>query len=417
MILIASNLTRHIWSASILCLAASVSIVAAQSAPAPQLPEVNQPSKAVALPSGTGTELPQLYLTASAQTRSGSSRPDRASYNFGQISTQKPAFITHLFVLRNDTKSPITVDHLQPSCGCTTASLQGKEGQPVPTRIAPGEEAQVRVTVDPSHLVAGPIQKSVLVFVKDQVAPAATLQMSGVLQPEALFAPSTLDFGRVPAGGERSLPLSVTISSQLLASGAQPRLVCSIPDLQIVPDGPAVTTPLTPGSTDTSSSVTQAYHVMLSPFAHLGRFNAKVSLVFTAPGSDRTQDFVNAVIPLTGEVIGEVSAAPGAISFGRVNAASSPVQRIILTGQALGQAQIISPNHFVNAHFLSMGPNAHEQNAGASNTTSKAVPQMRLLEVSLRPQTPDGPLDTVVVIVTAHGQHLVLPLYAQVTHP
>src|SRR4051812_44236271 len=46
-------------------------------------------------------------------------------YDFGVIYEAQVSNVRHLFVLKNNSASPMTLDRLMPSCGCTTAVVNG----------------------------------------------------------------------------------------------------------------------------------------------------------------------------------------------------------------------------------------------------------------------------------------------------
>ena len=55
----------------------------------------------------------------------GRGRLGNAVYESGVAGPQIAVPLEHTFVLRNDTPTSLTLDHLQSSCPCTTASLVG----------------------------------------------------------------------------------------------------------------------------------------------------------------------------------------------------------------------------------------------------------------------------------------------------
>lgn len=88
-----------------------------------------------------------------------------SSFDFGDVS-QEEGVVTVLFSIENKGESNLTIDRLETSCGCTSASIifQGKEG-PIfnmpghdineqiegwQMTIAPGQKAQLKVYYDPN---------------------------------------------------------------------------------------------------------------------------------------------------------------------------------------------------------------------------------------------------------------------------
>lgn len=128
--------------------------------------------------------LPTAFFTASepqpADAWPEDSAPGVDRYDFGTHSTAASTAIQHLFLLRNGTGQVMTIQRVQPTCGCTTAFAGDRADAPPPS-IAPGGWVPVHVSVDPGHLAAGPIRKSVNIFVAGQLAPAAVLLVTGTL--------------------------------------------------------------------------------------------------------------------------------------------------------------------------------------------------------------------------------------------
>ena len=109
-----------------------------------------------------------------------------SSFDFGDVS-QKEGAVTVLFSIENKGESDLTIDKLETSCGCTSASIifQGKEG-PIfnmpghdineqiegwQVIIAPGEKAQLKVYYDPDvHKdFRGPATRSISVLSNDPI--------------------------------------------------------------------------------------------------------------------------------------------------------------------------------------------------------------------------------------------------------
>jgi hypothetical protein len=120
----------------------------------------------------------------------GMARPGDAVYALGSLGSLPPGALAHTFVLRNDTHIALTLDHLQTSCSCTTATVADGAADngasdtgttDTGTVIAPGKTLAVKVALNPQRLLPGLLHKSVWVFVQGQDAPAATLEMTGAL--------------------------------------------------------------------------------------------------------------------------------------------------------------------------------------------------------------------------------------------
>lgn len=171
-------------------------------------------------------------LTALSET----ARPGGAVYDLGSIGSPSSASLTHTFVLRNDTKTALTLDHLQSSCPCTSATIGGSSG--AGAVVAPGQSLFVKVAVNPQMLSPGLLHKSVWVFVQGQEAPAATLEVTGALLPAVSFSPLSLAFGQIERGTELTLLLRVTPLTAHLEQGTELRLVSPDPDVSVTDNCP-----------------------------------------------------------------------------------------------------------------------------------------------------------------------------------
>lgn len=77
--------------------------------------------------------------------------------NFGKIPQYKP--VTHDFWLINNGKSPVSIENVMASCGCTTPEYSTKP-------IAPGDSTVVRVGFNAA--ADGPFDRSINVLLNNQ---------------------------------------------------------------------------------------------------------------------------------------------------------------------------------------------------------------------------------------------------------
>ena len=80
---------------------------------------------------------------------------ESTSHNFGSEIDEKGGDVSHRFVFTNTGDAPVTIQNVQPSCGCTTP---GWTKEPV----APGEQGYVDATFRPNGF-AGSFSKSLTV--------------------------------------------------------------------------------------------------------------------------------------------------------------------------------------------------------------------------------------------------------------
>lgn len=345
-----------------------------------------------------------------------------ARYSFGDASVLSTTPIKHTFRLRNDSAAPVTLERLQASCGCTSAVAGGTSPKTPPFVVASGEEVQINVSVDPTHLAPGNAFKDVWVFLQGQAAPAATLEMVGMVQPAASFSPTVADFGRVSAQNAKSILLTVTLDPRLSKTGKPPHLVSSDPNISItlLPEkatgkGAASGETHLVSAKNDASLVTQRYRIALVPRPRLGVLSAALSLLVPAGNNGSVQTPVGATVPVVGEVMGDVSATPGAAVFGSVTAGKSAVMSVTLFGAAsdtLRNLKVFSASPFISAV---LGKTSSEKLAVSAGLTplarQSAARNSCTLTLSASPKMPPGTLQTQVIITTAKGEQLVVPIF------
>lgn len=125
--------------------------------------------------------LPCLMARADAPSSLTVTPPDMARYDFGTRTCGDSSPLTHTFRLRNGGTQTLTVTSAVTSCHCTEAEPEGNKVLPV--TLAPGATLPLVVTVDTNRLGPGPVSKTVWVFVRGALEPAATLEVTGTLRP------------------------------------------------------------------------------------------------------------------------------------------------------------------------------------------------------------------------------------------
>ena len=321
---------------------------------------------------------------------------DVGQHDFGTVSQLAPALISETFTVRNGTREPLVVDHLQPSCGCIAATFAGQPGNAPPAkRLAPGQSVSVDVLLDSTGLEPGPLRKTVLWFKDWQDSHSATVVMVGSLIPAASFSPQVINFGSVKSGTKLSQLLTVTLDSTRLPAGAAIRITCSDPSIEVVPlpHGPV-------GATSASGPSQTQYRVTLLPDAYLGLLGDRISLLVTTPGANGSAPRGSAVGStetgaafVTGEVTGDISALPASLAFGTVSTGKSATRQTFLLGLAGSGLTATTDNPYLTARLQLGGPKP-------------------LLNVTLSPSAPAGPLAANVIVKTQNGQRLRVPVFA-----
>ena len=328
-----------------------------------------------------------------------------ARFNFGTILTSQADFVTHRFLLKNQSSAAILVDRLVPSCGCTTAVLQGASGL-LPQVIAPGGQFTILVGLDPSQLSAGPVHKSVSIFDATNSQSLAVLEISGTLRSAVLASSPALNFGNVPSGTSLSLPLTFSIDPSWSPVASSMHLVSSNPDLR---------TTLGQTPSQRGSVLKKTYQVSVSPQAHLGLLGGVVSLIMPASDSGSNAFKVIASIPVLGQVTGGFSASPSCINFGSVPRGTFLSQQVLLTSTFPGALQDLK----VFSAYDGIGVRLADPQAVSAMHSSPAsrLSQSQVLEVALSPEIKLGTLTTQVIVTAKNGEQLILPVTVTVSAP
>ena len=396
----------------------ALTALASADAPTPNAPVVVQVQPAA-------TENATLSVVAADGVKSDA--PSVGKLDLGAVDSLAMPKIEHDFVLRNNGKAPLTIERIQPTCGCTSVLMGEKE---TTKTLAPGEEVKVHVEVDVTRF-HGAIRKAVRAYGADNTL-LATMEVAAVIQDPVTFSSRQIDFGRVNFGTGATFPLDVTLSPRLLDKRVLPKLVSTNPNIQITPvEDKATAKATTP--TSTASNV-RRYTVALAPTAPIGQLTGM--LTFALPEADaaivegHTQEkpaansvaantvaantvaandvaarlntaLETAMVAVTGEVVGKISANPNMVIFGAAKEA-----QVTLTGASpavLKNLKVTSPSPWVKARVLTP---AKAEAVATLNTAT--------LELTLDPRTPAGTLQTQLIVTAADGERLSLPLLAEV---
>ena len=323
------------------------------------------------------------------------------NYQFGTIQALRVAPIEHTFILRNNNPTPVFLDRLQPSCGCTTAVAGAAKTE---RGILPGKTLQVHVSIDPGHLSAGPITKTVWVYIKGQSDAAATLQMIGTMRAAVTFSPTFLDFGRVDRGSTPFRLLTMTLDPQLAVVTA-PLLSLSSQDIKISQE-PELT-----AKAAKAKRTVFTYRLTLTPTAHLGEMNGLIALAPPSDGSALIHALQAVSVPIMGEVVGELSASPSAVVFGTVTQGQAATLHILLTATSADALHNLSVRSLTPSISVGLtGTPIRQQNGATLPLTSL----QRVLDVTAEPALSVGSLQTQVIVTTGHHQELVLPVFVSV---
>jgi hypothetical protein len=332
-------------------------------------------------------------------------------YDCGRIDPFAQKSVQARFSARNETGTLVSVTAVQPSCSCTTARLTRSARDSrlelrMPAAIGPGQPFVVEVSVDLADIPAGMMMKSVAVFVAGRADPALELVVRGDVAPAVTFSPTLADFGNVRAGAGRSLEITASLDSRAAALGA-PDLASSSPYVHVVREvsdrpagGPSASRAAKPAGAP--ALVERRYAVSVDRNAPIGTIFANLTF---APGSAAIPGLAGLVVPVIGQVTGEVAAEPRQVGFGRVDSRVPYAMRIILTGETTLALQGLTMTTDSPLLSASLAPAA------------TAAPPFRILTIRLRAGAPAGIFRSNVWVTLAGGTRLTIPVTAFVMQP
>ena len=320
--------------------------------------------------------------------------PGEAQTDVGSVDPAVQAQATQTFRLKNTTGGPITISRLRASCGCETLLLT-KGGQSVPTTIlAPGEQAEVKMSVRLAGQHSGRLEKFAWVYGPQGDPALATLVMALTIRQAVSFSPDFLDFGTVAGQTTHVRPLTVTVDRSAVPPGGLPPLADEDGEVRAAPQGSPQ-----PTLRDGKPSVRQDYLVTLTAPPQSGRVSGR--LRFAAPpqgGGLLSSVFVS----LGGTVTGDLSASPKTVYFGSV-----------VSGQAATRQVLIS----VSAQKASSALTVSSSSVWLSPSLSPPGGSPRLLTVALKAGAPSGPLQAQITVVSDKGDRVVVPVIAEIVRP
>ena len=298
--------------------------------------------------------------------------------------------------------------------------------------LAPGQETTVEVTVDLDGLPPGPLRKMVSVYPAAPAGggtpasnPVAVLTMEGAIAPAVAVTPPLLNFGPVTAGQSQTLLLTADIDARLFPNGAAGG---GVGDVQLAPVEAALVsvTPVPASEGDRSSgqappppapgTVRRQFRVAVDARAPLGSLMTKLRFVPpTGTGASRMAAWHSGTTPVVALVLGDVSATPTRVDFGRVGriianvnaAAPSPkaldasaMQQVVLTSaneRAFDGMECVSGSPFVQVQVQTGG------SPTAAPPTAQPAVARRVLTIRLLPSAPVGAFSVQVTFACGTG--------------
>ncbi|MGE4544537.1 MAG: DUF1573 domain-containing protein [Pedobacter sp.] len=132
-----------------------------------------------------------------------------------QIVTETPAFhfgtiaegdkVEHIFTFTNQGDTPLIIDRVRSTCGCTGTLLSQKE-------VLPRQSGEVKIIFNSSGM-RGPVVKWIYIYSNDPVNPKSKLQINGIVKPEIAITPNKLHLTGMTPGEKREVQISLTNNS------------------------------------------------------------------------------------------------------------------------------------------------------------------------------------------------------------
>ena len=239
---------------------------------------------------------------------------------------------THRFDLVSDGEEPLVISGVKPSCGCTKAliHLVGAEGEDL--EYTPGDPIPVgqafyldtEINTDGKQ---GPFTAQVSLIANDPRG-SFNLRMVAEIEPVLKVMPApTVYFGRITTA--EAVEDTVTVSS----SSGEPFMLKPRTDAMVEPLRIELE-PIEPGDDGRASQWN--LKVALGPDIPIGmrnypvRFDSDIVVPHPKyPSADGSAQYYSVQLNVQAQVTGMVSAEPGFLSFGMVNA-GTPVERALM---------------------------------------------------------------------------------------
>lgn len=124
---------------------------------------------------------------------------DKSVVDFGKVRPGQE--LTTSIVVANNGNTPLLVERIKTSCGCTKASISSSS-------IPPQSFADLQLVFAVPN-VRGPMKKYVSLYSNDSASPEYVLEINASVTPTAALEPNPMNFGSVP---RTSLPVSKNAS-------------------------------------------------------------------------------------------------------------------------------------------------------------------------------------------------------------
>lgn len=240
---------------------------------------------------------------------------NRPFFDFGRVGYG--AKLEHVFLIRNDEASPVTVRDLIPSCGCATPRIrylasngehvEGRSGRDGPViTLPPGVTAELLVRVDTEHVREMNLDKLATVRMRSDSAstPYLTFEMHLVVERLMRAVPGAIALGLTPQGAGASGRADVV--NDVPGSSTRVKGIASI-------EGPFTATV---DETEIAGVPVWIVVATAKPDLPIGPANGKITLSVTK--EDGTGEGAPFSIPVSAQISPEIVVRPPVLAFGTI---------------------------------------------------------------------------------------------------
>jgi len=226
------------------------------------------------------------------------SEPNR---DFGTV--PQGSMLSHPFRLTNNTNTPIKVNHLRVSCGCTVATMPVAE-------VKPGESTIVTAQMDTRRFV-GPKTVQIYVQLEQPAWQEVRLSVTANARTDVTVHPDAIAFCKVPRGstGTKAATVSFLGNQGIQITGASCESTFIKPEVRAVKQ-------------DFNETVYEV-RATVNGGLPVGNWFADVWLTTNQAGMPRVR------VPVTVEVEPLITANPGAVQMGEA-AVGKPTEKSII---------------------------------------------------------------------------------------
>ncbi|HLI48898.1 MAG TPA: DUF1573 domain-containing protein [Chthonomonas sp.] len=336
-----------------------------------------------------------------------------STYDFGTVDPLQIKTLRCTFRLHNNTVVPITIEQIQPSCGCTSTLLSPTSESNGKATIAPNQTVTLSANIQVNRLNPGDFIKYIYVFTEGDPSPTVTLEMKGRVLPIVEFDPPVVDFGTVPFESAHTQVLKIRIDDRLLKRSRRPLLLRTTLSSSPTPSDrqpslPFIKTTLIskphPIKWHGRTAMEAAYQVTLEPYAPLGPLQAILYSAVPSPSNALARNTAT----LKANVVGSFQCDPHVIVLGSVFQGLTAYDQTIIktTRPDLWQGLTIRTSApYLKAWLVPLPTSA----------ASSPPPSTRTLQVQLTSKAPAGALTLHVFVYATDREQMDIPVYVNVT--